>query len=131
MHDDRAQKSAENFEQFWTEYLQDHAKSGTRALHFLGTSIGIMALIIGVIIFSPLIAILGIGLGYLLAWSGHLLIEGNRPTMLRGHPLWSLLCDLRMFRLWLSGCLKDELARVDGAATASLRHRVVYRRGSE
>jgi 2-hydroxy-palmitic acid dioxygenase Mpo1-like len=44
-----------------------------------------------------------------MAWSGHLLIEGNRPTMLR-RPLWSLLCDLRMFRLWLSGKLKDELA---------------------
>jgi hypothetical protein len=110
MHDDRAQKSAENFEQFWKEYLIDHAEDGTRALHFLGTAIAIGALIIGVITFSPFIAVFGIGLGYLLAWSGHLLIEGNRPTMLR-HPLWSLLCDLRMFRLWLSGQLKDELGR--------------------
>jgi hypothetical protein len=108
MHDDSAQKSAENFGQFWKDYLLDHAESRTRTLHFLGTGIGIMALIIGVIMFSPLIAILGIGLGYLLAWSGHLLIEGNRPTMLR-HPLWSLLCDLRMFGLWLVGRLDAEL----------------------
>jgi hypothetical protein len=54
------------------------------------------------------IAVLGIGVGYLLAWSGHLLIEGNRPTMLR-HPLWSLLCDLRMFRHWLVGRLDAQL----------------------
>jgi hypothetical protein len=123
MHDDRAQSQQQNFEQFWKEYVLDHAESGTRALHFLGTGVGIMALTIGVITFTPLIAILGIGLGYLLAWSGHLLIEGNRPTMLR-HPLWSLLCDLRMFRLWLSGRLKDELARVDGSPTAPPSNRI-------
>ena len=56
------------------------------ALHFLGTGVGIMALIIGLITFTPLIAILGIGLGYLLAWSGHLLIEGNRP------PCFAIRC---------------------------------------
>jgi hypothetical protein len=65
---DDAQKSAENFEQFWKEYLLDHAESGTRALHFLGTAIGIIALIIGLITFSALIAALGIGVGYL--WAG-------------------------------------------------------------
>jgi hypothetical protein len=111
MRNDKVQRSAANFEQFWKEYLQDHAENGTRALHFFGTGIGIMALIIGVILLNPLLAILGIGLGYLLAWSGHFLIEGNRPTMLR-HPMWSLQCDLRMFRLWLSGRLKQELVRV-------------------
>jgi hypothetical protein len=86
MHDDRVPKSAGNFEQFWKEYLLDLAESGTRALHFLGTGVGIMALIIGLITFTPLIAILGIGLGYLLAWSGHLLIEGNRP------PCFAIRC---------------------------------------
>jgi hypothetical protein len=110
MNDDLSQMSAVNFEQFWKQYLQDHSRSGTRALHFLGTGVGIMACIIGVMVHNPIIAILGIGLGYLLAWSGHLLIEGNRPSMLR-HPLWSLRCDLRMFSLWLSGRLKKELAR--------------------
>ena len=103
-----AQKSADNFEQFCEEYLLDHVESGTRALHVLGTAIAIIALISGLITFSPLIAVLGIGVGYLLAWSGHLLIEGNRPTMLR-HPLWSLLCDLRMFRHWLVGRLDAQL----------------------
>jgi hypothetical protein len=107
MNDD-AQKSADNFEQFWKKYLLDHAESGTRELHFLGTVIAISAFIIGLITFSPLIAALGIGVGYSLAWSGHLLIEGNRPTMLR-HPLWSLLCDLRMFRHWLVGRLDAQL----------------------
>ena len=86
MHDDRVPTSAGNFEQFWKEYLLDLAESGTGALHFLGTGVGIMALIIGLITFTPLIAILGIGLGYLLAWSGHLLIEGNRP------PCFAIRC---------------------------------------
>lgn len=105
--------SAANFEHFWKEYLHDHAQSGTRALHFFGNGVAVMALIIGVIMLNPMIAILGVGLGYLLAWSGHFLIEGNRPSML-GHPLWALQCDVRMFRLWLSGRLDKELERKIG-----------------
>src|SRR5262245_81169 len=103
--------SAENFEQFWKEYLHDHAQTGTRVLHFFGNGVAIVALIVGTILLNPTIAVLGIGLGYLLAWSGHLLFEANRPKMFAGHPLWALQCEIRMLRLWLGGRLRKELAK--------------------
>ena len=79
-------------------------------MHFFGTGVGIVALILGTVILSPMIAILGMGIGYVFAWIGHLTIERNRPSML-AHPLWSLQCDVRMLRLWLSGRLEEERAR--------------------
>ena len=36
-------EKAETFAQFWVHYLGDHAKAGTRVLHFLGTGLGVAA----------------------------------------------------------------------------------------
>ena len=55
-------------------------------LHFLGTGLGVAALILGILMLGPMIAILGMVLGYVFAWSGHFLIERNRPSMF-AHPL--------------------------------------------
>ena len=57
-----------------------------------------------------LIALAGVVIGYLLAWTGHFVVERNRPAM-ESHPAWALLCDVRMFRLWITGRLGSE-ARV-------------------
>ncbi|MGA7373941.1 MAG: DUF962 domain-containing protein [Methyloceanibacter sp.] len=58
------------------------------------------------------IAILGMVLGYVFAWSGHFLIERNRPSVL-AHPVWSFQCDVRMLWLWLGGRLNEERARAE------------------
>ena len=100
----------ETFEEFWRVYLRHHTQSGTRLLHVLGTSVGAAALIAGLVTVSPMIALLGTGLGYLLAWSGHFLVEHNKPAMV-SHPAWAFQCDIRMFRLWITGRLKPELSR--------------------
>jgi len=97
---------AETFQQFWPHYLHEHAQNGTRALHFLGTGIGVAALMAGIVMIDPMVAIIGIGVGYVLAWIGHFLIERNRPSML-AHPVWSFQCDVRMLRLWLGGRLRQ------------------------
>ena len=39
-----------------------------------------------------------------------LVIERNRPAMVT-HPTWSLQCDVRMFRLFVTGQLGPELKR--------------------
>jgi hypothetical protein len=31
------------------------------------------------------------------------------------HPLWSLICDVRMFRLWVGGRLDAAFAAIDDA----------------
>ena len=78
----QASEKPETFAQFWAHYLRDHAQPGTRILHFLGTGLGVAALILGIVMLDPMIAILGMLMGYVCAWSGHLLIERNRPSML-------------------------------------------------
>jgi hypothetical protein len=98
----------ESFDEFWRHYLRHHAQEGTRLLHVLGTGLAALALVVAIITVDPLIALAGTALGYLLAWTGHFLIEGNHPAMV-SHPAWAFLCDVRMFRLWLTGQLGPEL----------------------
>jgi hypothetical protein len=100
----------ETFDEFWRHYLRHHVQGGTRMLHVLGTGIGVVALIVGLITVNPVIALAGTAAGYLLAWAGHFLIERNRPAMVT-HPTWSLQCDVRMFRLFVTGQLGPELKR--------------------
>ncbi|MGB1159779.1 MAG: Mpo1-like protein [Alphaproteobacteria bacterium] len=109
-----------DYAEFWPYYLQEHGKSNTRVLHFIGTG--------GAIIFAfnfllnlhwPSL-ILAVVCGYFFAWLGHFLIEKNRPATFT-HPIWSLISDFRMFFLWLGRGLDDELARAavsDDAAAA-------------
>lgn len=100
--------SEQSFEEFWQHYLRHHAQEGTRLLHMLGTGLAVLALLAAIVTVNPLIVLAGTALGYLLAWAGHFLIEGNRPAMV-SHPAWALLCDVRMFRLWITGRLGAEL----------------------
>uniref|UniRef100_M8C0N8 Uncharacterized protein n=1 Tax=Aegilops tauschii TaxID=37682 RepID=M8C0N8_AEGTA len=44
-------------------------------------------------------------------FAGTLASPGNRPATF-GHPVWSLLCDYRMFALILTGRIDAELARL-------------------
>ncbi|MBK5199747.1 MAG: DUF962 domain-containing protein, partial [Methyloceanibacter sp.] len=44
----------ESFDDFWQHYLRHHAQSATRMLHVLGTGIGAVALVIGLVTVNPL-----------------------------------------------------------------------------
>ena len=60
---------------------------------------------------GPLRWLIGAALaGYGPAWIGHFVFEGNCPATFK-HPLWSLLADLKMSWLWLTGDLEAELSR--------------------
>jgi len=103
-------KAEESFDEFWRHYLRHHAEGGTRLLHILGTGIGALSLVAGLLTVNPVIALVGTGVGYLFAWTGHFLIERNRPAMVT-HPTWSFQCDVRMFRLFVTRRLGPELKR--------------------
>jgi hypothetical protein len=103
-------KAEESFDEFWRDYLRHHAEGGTRLLHILGTGIGALSLVAGLLTVNPVIALVGTGVGYLFAWTGHFLIERNRPAMVT-HPTWSFQCDVRMFRLFVTRRLGPELKR--------------------
>ena len=105
-----AEAAEESFDDFWKTYLRYHAQEGTRLLHVAGTGIGATALVLGLLTINPAIVLAGTALGYLCAWTGHFLVEKNRPAMV-SHPAWAFQCDIRMFRLWLTGQLGPELKR--------------------
>jgi hypothetical protein len=98
------------YAEFWRRYLVAHADPRTRFLHYLGTSLGVAALLVALIgrdwrwlVAAPIA-------GYALAWLGHFAFERNRPETFR-HPAWSLASDFRMLFLFATGRLGAELRR--------------------
>ncbi|GAB4186756.1 MAG: DUF962 domain-containing protein [Thalassobaculales bacterium] len=89
-----------SYAEFWTFYLAEHSRPGTRALHYLGTSLAV-ALILAGLVLDPRLLIAAPLAGYLFAWIGHFFVEGNRPATFR-YPLWSLASDFRLWWLWLT-----------------------------
>ena len=103
-------RRAESYQEFWPLYLAEHRRPATRALHFLGTSLGLLLLVFGLITLTWWLIPVALVAGYGFAWLGHAFIERNRPATFT-HPLWSLISDFRMFGLWLSGRLGRELRK--------------------
>lgn len=100
----------QSFTDFWPFYLREHSKPRTRALHFAGTSLVILLLILALATGRWWLLILVPLAGYGFAWTAHFAVEQNRPATFR-YPLWSLAADFRMWWLWLSGRLEIELGK--------------------
>lgn len=100
----------QSFTDFWPFYLREHSKPRTRALHFAGTSLVILLLILALATGRWWLLILVPLAGYGFAWAAHFAVEHNRPATFR-YPLWSLAADFRMWWLWLSGRLDAELGK--------------------
>lgn len=98
------------FAEFWLFYLGEHDDARTRALHFAGTLGALACIALYVVTGSARWLIAAPLLAYGLAWLGHFTIERNAPATFR-FPLWSLIADIRMLRLWLMGRLEPELER--------------------
>lgn len=98
-----------SFAEFWPLYLNEHSRPLTRQIHVAGTVIG-LSLLVASFFGGPVLALIGIMVGYALAWIAHFQVERNRPATF-SHPLWSFRGDLKMTALYLSGRLDEELRR--------------------
>jgi hypothetical protein len=98
------------YHEFWRVYLAAHADPRTRGLHYLGTALGVMAIVIAGLLQDWRWLVAAPIAGYAFAWFGHIAFEHNRPATF-GHPTWSLISDFRMLGLFLSGRLDRELRR--------------------
>ncbi|MFM7587325.1 MAG: Mpo1-like protein [Bacteroidota bacterium] len=95
----------QSFKEFYSYYLSEHSKKGTRIWHYIGTT-AFFALLIGGFILGQYKLFVGLPLaGYGCAWIGHFFVEKNKPATFQ-YPLWSLASDFVMYFQWLSGRLK-------------------------
>ena len=109
-----------SFQEFWPHYLREHAKPATRALHFAGTGLALVLLLVAAAALTWWLVPAAVVAGYLFAWIGHFAVERNRPATF-SYPAWSLLGDLRMFWLWVQGRLDAELRRAGVLPEAGAR----------
>jgi hypothetical protein len=93
-----------SYDEFFAFYLKQHSSTGNRILHGCGTLLGLAVFIWAIVTSHYVWALLWIPIGYGFAWTGHFLIEGNKPATF-GHPWWSFISDFRMLALMLTGKL--------------------------
>jgi hypothetical protein len=77
-------------------------------MHYIGSTIGLMALGMTFYTINPAWILLGLVGGYGCAWVGHFFIEKNRPATFT-YPLWSFIGDYHMYFLMLTGKLRPKL----------------------
>ena len=95
-------KTYASFREFYPFYLSEHRNRTCRRLHFLGSALGVACLAAAIATANAWFMLLGLVLGYALAWIGHFFFEKNRPATFR-NPLYSFAGDWAMFRDILMG----------------------------
>jgi hypothetical protein len=95
----------ERFAEFYPDYLAEHRDTTCRRLHFVGTALTLVLVIIAVALQGWLLLVAVPVVGYGFAWCGHLFFEKNQPATFK-HPLYSLLADFVMFRDILLGRIR-------------------------
>ena len=91
-----------SFAEFYPFYLGEHANRTTRRLHFLGSGLALLCLVMLLATGDPWWFAAAAVAGYGFAWFAHLAFEKNRPATFR-HPLYSFMGDWVMFWQILTG----------------------------
>lgn len=108
-----------SFAQFWPFYVAEHSRRGTRRLHFIGTTLGLLCLIGFLVTWDWRLLLAALVLGYAFAWASHFFIERNRPATFK-YPLWSFMGDWKMWGLMLLGRMDAELQEQRGGGPRTL-----------
>src|SRR5262249_45965976 len=95
----------QTYAEFWPFYLQEHTVPACRALHFIATTSHYASGVRALVLMKPWLLLASAVFAYGLPWSGHFVIEKNRPATFK-RPFWALISDYRMWghmvmgRLW-------------------------------
>lgn len=82
-----------DFEEFYKVYKNEHRNKANILFHYIGTTIGIIIFLVGIVNLNFYLIIISLIIGYTFAWTGHFFFEKNRPTAFKS-PLLSLKADL-------------------------------------
>ena len=93
------------FADFYPFYLSEHSNRTNRRLHFIGTTLGIAALLHALSTLNFWWLLAGVVIGYAFAWVGHFFVEKNRPATFT-HPLYSFMGDWAMWKDILTGKIR-------------------------
>jgi len=84
------------FREFYPFYLSEHSNIACRRLHFIGTSLVVVTVVLAVVFGDARWLLLAPIAGYGFAWVGHFFFEKNRPATFT-YPLYSFAGDWVMF----------------------------------
>lgn len=105
-----AGKKFATFKEFWPEYLRLHSKPVTRAVHYVGTALGLAAAATGIVTATPLLIAASPFIIYGILFPSHFIFEKNQPATIK-NPLMSVGGDFKMFFCWMTGRLKGEFRK--------------------
>jgi hypothetical protein len=95
--DPRAFKS---FAEFYPFYLTEHSDRTCRRLHFAGSTLSLVLLVMMVVTRNPWWLLAALLSGYGFAWVGHFGFEKNKPASFK-RPLYSFMGDWTMYKdIW-------------------------------
>jgi hypothetical protein len=96
------EKKYQSLKEFYPYYLSEHQNPTSRLLHFIGTGLVLVVLVLGIALenYSWLAGIPVLGYGF--AWVGHFFFEKNKPATFT-YPLYSLASDFLLFYDLLRG----------------------------
>jgi hypothetical protein len=97
-----AAKKYQSFAEFYPFYLSEHGDRTCRRLHFVGSSLALVCLVLLVWTRNPWWLLAGLVVGYGFAWIGHFVFEKNQPASFK-QPLYSFMGDWKMYWQILSG----------------------------
>ncbi len=113
-----ADRKFSDYNDFFLFYLTQHSDTRNRALHAIGTVSGVAFAVAMILVHHGWYAFLWPVIAYSFAWTGHFLIEHNKPATF-GHPFWSFISDFRMLYLMFTGQLSERMAVARGHESAT------------
>lgn len=93
-------RSFKSFDEFYPFYLTEHSNRTCRRLHFAGSSLTLLCMLVLLLTRNPVWIVAALLCGYGFAWIGHFGFEKNQPASFK-RPLYSFLGDWAMYRdIW-------------------------------